>query len=546
MTLTQLPAWQQLKAHRSATDFTLHKLFAGDAQRYAHFSYTCDGLLVDCSKNLVTADTLRGLLALANARDLAGRIEQLFRGDNVNFTEQRPALHMAARAAAPLCADDAGSVQLHRETTAEHERMRAFVESLHGAGNIRDVIHIGIGGPHHGPAFACEALAGYARPQLRIHHLSTVDGAALRKLLGALDATTTLAVVASKSFTTAETLANAREVWRWMAHSLGSEQAPADHFAAATCATDAAAAFGISPERTFYVWPWIGGRYSLCSAMGLPVALCAGMAAFEQLRKGAAAMDRHFRATPLEKNIPVILGLLDVWYANFFDCEARVVLPYVDCFDRLVPCLQQVEMESLGKQVTRDGTRVDYATGMMTWGGAATHGQHTFMQLLAQGTRFAPVDIIAACRAPHGVVELHRSLLANALAQAEARMLGQSEQSARASLQRRGISAREIDGIAPHLVLPGNLPSTTILLPEADPCHVGMLLALYEHKVFVESVIWDINAFDQWGVEFAKELSTHIDSELASPSDTPSDSMDSSTRGLIRHIRMQQLDRSTP
>ena len=515
--LTGLPAWQQLVAHRRAHALDLARLFAAEPQRFATLSARCGGVLLDYSKNLLTAETLRLLTELARARDLAGAIARLFAGEHVNTSENRAALHTALRAESPVMH---GGRDVTADVRRELERMRAFVAAVRGgAPTITDVIHIGIGGSYLGPAFAGEALAAYSDNRLRVHYLSTADGGALQQLLAQLDARSTLVVVASKTFTTAETLANAHAVRRWQASQLGAEPAALAQWAAVTAQPEQAAAFGIARERIFEVWDWVGGRYSLWSAMGLPLALQIGMKQFDALRAGARAADDHFRTAEFDQNIPVILALLDVWYANFHDAASRVVLPYLSGFARFPAYLQQLEMESLGKRVTRGGTAVDYHTGLVVWGESGTNGQHAFMQLLHQGTRFIPAEFIIACRAGHAYPGHHEMLLANALAQGEALMTGNTASTANVA----------------HRACPGNRPSTLLVLPEADAFHLGLLLALYEHKVYAASVIWDINAFDQWGVELGKQLAGRIQPELSSQA--PVAAHDASTAALIHHIK---------
>lgn len=514
--LTELPAWKALAEHHRAQVFDLAAMFAADSTRVEKLSTRCGDVLLDCSKHLLNAESLRLLLALARERDLESAIARLFAGEKVNASENRAALHMALRATTPVMFDGRDvTIDVHREL----ERMRAFVDAVRDEHRITDVIHIGIGGSYLGPAFAGEALAPYisnAGGALRVHYVSTVDSATLQRLFASLSAPHTLVIVASKTFTTAETMANARAVLDWLTSRLGSNQAALAQFAAVTARADAAAVFGIARERIFEVWDWVGGRFSLCSAMALPLALHIGMAQFDALLAGARAADDHFRTAALERNIPVILALLDVWNTNFHDAASRVVLPYLSGFTRFPAYLQQLEMESLGKRVTTNGTAVDYATGLVTWGESGTNGQHAFMQLLHQGTRLIPAEFIIACRASQACPGHHDILIANALAQAEALMTGNS-------------------AAEPHRAHPGNRPSTMLVLPEADAFHLGLLVALYEHKVYAASVIWDINAFDQWGVELGKQLAGRIQTELSPQA--PAQTHDSSTAALIQHIR---------
>jgi glucose-6-phosphate isomerase len=515
--LTELPAWQQLAAHFRAQRFDLATMFSQDAQRVATLSARCGDVLLDYSKNLLNAETLRLLIDLAQARDMSGAIARLFAGDVVNASENRAALHTALRAASPVMLDGR---DVTIDVRGELERMRVFVAAVREEHTITDIVHIGIGGSYLGPAFAGEALLAYAKKSLRVHYLSTLDGAALQQLLARLDARSTLVIIASKTFTTAETMDNARAVLDWMTRQLGGEQAALRQFAAITALPERAVALGIPRERVFKVWDWVGGRYSLCSTMALPLALQVGAELFDALRAGALAADDHFRSAPFDQNIPVILALLDVWNANFHRAASRVVLPYLSGFARFPAYLQQLEMESLGKRVTTGGAAVDYDTGLVAWGESGTNGQHAFHQLLHQGTRLIPAEFIIACRAAHGYPGHHNALLANALAQAEALMTGNTTGE-------------------PYRTCPGNRPSTMLVLPEADAFHLGKLIALYEHKVYAASVIWGINAFDQWGVALGKQLAAHILPEFSPrlPQASP-ESHDASTTSLIHHVKV--------
>ena len=511
--LTEIPAWQRLVAHYRDRPFDLAEMFARDPRRAGALSARCGEVLLDYSKNLLDTETLRLLTKLALERDLAGAIARLFTGAPVNVSENRAALHTALRSESPVLVNGRDVTVSVNE---EFDRMRKFVESIHASKTITDVIHIGIGGARLGAAFAGDALQAYATAALRVHYLSTVDGGSLQQLLARLEAKSTLIIVASKTFTTAETMANAHAVRQWLTGKLGDEQAALARFSAVTARPEAAGTFGIARENIFATWDWIGGRYSMCSAMALPLALQIGMAHFDALRAGARTMDEHFRYAAFDQNLPVILALLDVWYANFHGASSRVVLPYLSGFKRFPAFLQQIEMESLGKRVNLHGRPLPVHTGLVVWGESGTNGQHAFLQLLHQGTRLIPAEFIFACRARHHYPVHHGMLAANALAQAEALMTGKPASD-------------------PHRVYPGNRPSTTLVLPEADPFHLGLLVALYEHKTYVESVIWDINAFDQWGVEYGKEIADTIQSELAA--DAAPGKHDASTAALIDHFK---------
>jgi len=502
----------------------LRELFARDAGRFDRFSLSTEGLLLDFSKQLVTEETMRLLFTLAGECGVEGRARRMFAGERVNTTENRAALHFALRADRPVMLDGKDVTRDVRDTLAA---MRRFAAGVH-AGRIKgaagraftDVVNIGIGGSDLGPRLACAALAPYSRERPRLHFVSNVDGAAISSVLAALNPRTTLFVIASKTFTTQETLANASAALAWLSKKLGRKPA-AKHLAAVTADPARAVEFGVPAERVFRIWDWVGGRYSLWSAVGLPVALAAGMKTFEAFLAGARAMDAHFTGTPLERNLPVVLGLLEVWNATFRGAASRAVLPYDDRLGLLPSYLQQLEMESCGKRVTRDGQIVDYATAPVTWGGAGTDGQHAYFQLLHQGTQAVPADFIACCRPHHRLRAQHDILLANFFAQTEALAFGTA-----------GAEARKLP---PYRVFEGNRPTTSILLDELTPRALGALLALYEHKVFVQSAIWDVNAFDQWGVELGKQLAGRILPELGAGA--PVSTHDSSTYGLINHYK---------
>ncbi|MGH8633639.1 MAG: glucose-6-phosphate isomerase, partial [Burkholderiales bacterium] len=446
-------------------------------------------------------------------------------GEHVNGSEDRAALHVALRAGAPLHVDGR---DITRDVAAALAEMRRFAHAVR-AGRTRgasgraftDVLHLGIGGSDLGPRLACDALRHCSAAGPRAHFVANVDGAAISAALDRLTPATTLVVISSKTFGTQETLANARTARAWLAKKLKGKAAR--HLCAVTADPARAITFGVPADRVFRTWDWVGGRYSLCSAVGLPVALALGMERFEELRAGARAMDEHFARAPLERNLPVVMGLLEVWNVNFLGCGARAVLPYDERLRLLPAYLQQLEMESCGKSVTRDGSRAGHATAPVTWGSTGTDGQHAYFQLLHQGTTMVPADFIACCRPHHRLRAHHRALLANFFAQTEALARGMGEQEARSR------------GLLPHGVFDGNRPTTSILLDELSPRTLGALIALYEHKVFVQSVIWDVNAFDQWGVELGKSLAARILPELEGSA--PVATHDSSTNGLINHYK---------
>jgi glucose-6-phosphate isomerase len=535
----QLPAWQALQQRwPHAARLHLRELLSGDSRRFQKYAFECAGILFDFSKHRFDDDILRGLIQLASECGLPDAIERLFTGARVNTTEVRAALHTALRAREPVVVDGRNVVDDVERTL---HRMWQFCDEIAGGKRagcsgrpFTDVINIGIGGSDLGPLFVTEALSSYRRSCPRVHFVSNVDGAHLAATLDGLDPETTLFIVASKTFTTQETLANAQSGRAWLADKLGAAAA-AGHFAAVTANPGAAQAFGIALDAVFEFWDWVGGRYSLWSAIGLPIALAIGMDNFNALRDGAREMDEHFRRAPLARNAPVLAGLLGVWYIDFFDARAHAVLPYDERLQRLPDYLQQLEMESNGKHVRHGGKEVDYATAPVIFGAAGTNGQHAFYQLLHQGTQLIPADFIACCRADHGIPGHHALLLANFFAQTEALALGKTAGEARAEMLKQGIHEQEIVRLLPHRVFEGNRPSTSILLPQLTPHALGALIAFYEHKTFVQSVIWDINAFDQWGVELGKQLAARVLPELES--DAPVSSHDPSTNGLINHFK---------
>jgi glucose-6-phosphate isomerase len=538
-------AWDALLRHRdTAAHFSLRELIDGDAARFERYSVQCAGILFNFSRHLVTEETLGLLMELARERGLGDWIERLFTGDRVNATEKRAALHTALRAQERVLLDGRDVVADVADVLG---RMRQYCEAVRSGRRrgatgraFTDVLNIGIGGSFHGPALAIEALGPYSGNTPRVHFISSADGAHLAGVLGALAPETTLVIVSSKSMRTTETLANARAACGWLAGRLGT--AAAGHLAAVTADTAAARALGIEPDAVFEYWDWVGGRYSLCSAAGLPVALAAGMDNFDALRAGAREMDEHFRRTPFARNAPVLAGLLGVWYASFLDAAAHAILPYDERLRRLPEYVQQLEMESNGKRVARDGAALECDTAPVVFGATGTGAQHTFFQMLHQGTRLVPADFIACCRPHHGVAGHHELLIANFLAQTEALARGETAAQAEAGLRRRGMDAAAARQLAPHCALPGNRPSTSILLDRLDPRSLGALIAYYEHRTFVESVVWNINAFDQWGVERGKELAQQLLPQLAG--EAPVSVSDAVTRELAARFRSRRREQS--
>jgi len=523
----------------------LRHLFEEDSRRFERFSIAGGGVLLDYSKQVVTSDTMRLLLALARECDLEKSIQGLFSAERVNTTENRAALHMALRAAKPMMLDGSDVTREVAEVLGQMKRLVTAVRTGRARGatgrTFTDVVNIGIGGSDLGPRLVCDALARDSRSRLRVHFVSNVDGASITSVLDALSPATTLVIVASKTFTTAETLTNGLTARSWLERNLRGKTAIAKHLCAVTSAPARAAEFGVPADRVFRMWDWVGGRYSLWSAVGLPIALALGMARFDDLRAGGRAIDEHFAGTPLARNLPALLGLLEVWNVNFRGAAARAVLPYDERLRLLPSYLQQLEMESCGKSATLDGSTAVYDTAPVTWGTPGTDGQHAYFQMLHQGTTPVPADFIACCRPHHRLRRHHDMLLANFFAQTEALARGMTADEAAAAMRRQGMAEAEIERLMPHRVFPGNRPTTSILLDELGPRTLGALIALYEHKVFVQSVIWNINAFDQWGVELGKQLANRILPELEAAA--PVAAHDASTLGLINYYKARRSGR---
>jgi glucose-6-phosphate isomerase len=534
-------AWRALEAHRDALGpVSLRREFAQDAERFARLSLTLDDLLIDWSRSLLVPETMRLLVELARAAGVEAWRERMWAGERINTTEDRPVLHVALRHPGPEPITVDGR-DVMPEVGAVLERVRAVAEAVRSGrwrgatgAPIRDVVNIGIGGSDLGPQMVCTALAPYARPDLRAHFVSNVDGAHLAQTLARLDPAGTLFVVASKTFTTQETMQNAASARAWLVRALG-EAAVGRHFLAVSTNAAAVRAFGIDPERMFGFWDWVGGRYSLWSAIGLPIALHLGFERFAELLAGGHAMDRHFRTAPLAENAPVLLALTGIWHRDLLGLTSHAVLPYDQRLARLPAYLQQLDMESNGKRVRRDGSACDRPTGPVVWGEPGTNGQHAFFQLLHQGTDVVPCDLLVAALPDHDLPGHHEKLLANFLAQGEALALGRDAAEVRAELAAKGLAGEAIEALVPHKVFPGDRPSTAILFRRLDPFTLGRLIALYEHKVFVQGVIWGIDSFDQWGVELGKELAARILPELA-PEAEPA-RHDAATAGQLAHLR---------
>ena len=539
--LRERSAWKALQTHHaSVRDTHLRTLFAQDPGRAERFTLDAVGLHLDYSKHRITPETLQLLLRLADESGLRARIDAMFRGERINTTEGRAVLHVALRAPREqrLLLDGEDVVA---KVHAVLDRMHAFAERVRGGdwrghtgARIRNVVNLGIGGSDLGPVMACEALRHYADRSLTFRFVSNVDPTDFAEATHGLDPAQTLFIVASKTFTTLETMSNARAARQWCLRTLGDERAIAKHFVAVSTNADEVARFGIDPSNMFEFWDWVGGRYSLWSAIGLSIALVVGMDRFEELLEGAHGMDEHFRSAPLEGNMPVILALIGIWHVNFLGCPTHAVLPYDQYLHRLPAFLQQLDMESNGKRVDRDGRTVDYATGPVLWGEPGTNGQHAFFQLLHQGTQVVPADFIAAVEGHHALGDHHRLLLANCLAQTQALAFGKTEPEALAELLGQGMHSDAARRLAPYKAFPGNRPTSTILLDRLTPANLGALIALYEHKVFVQGAVWNIDSFDQWGVELGKQLAGRVAGALERGS--PASDMDASTAGLVATI----------
>jgi len=540
--VTALPAWQALSQHRQAMqDFSMRVEFNADAQRFSQFSLSSCGLFLDYSKNLINRQTRDLLVSLAHEAGLEQAIRALFDGELVNASEGRPALHTALRR--PVGERLAvNGVNVMPDVHRVLNQMTELVGRIHNGlwrgytdKPITDVVNIGIGGSFLGPQLVSEALLPFAQKGVRCHYLANIDGSEFREVSAKLSADTTLFIVSSKSFGTLETLKNAQAARAWYLAQGGSEAELYRHFIAVSSNKVAATAFGIREENIFPMWDWVGGRYSLWSAIGLPIALAIGMSNFKELLSGAYGMDQHFQSAPFERNMPVLLALLGVWYGNFWGAQSHAILPYDHHLRNITKHLQQLDMESNGKSVRQDGSAVTCDTGPVIWGGVGCNGQHAYHQLLHQGTQLIPADFIVPVVSHNPLADHHQWLYANCLSQSQALMLGKTREEAEAELRGKGLAEAEVQRLAPHKVIPGNRPSNTLVLERVSPRRLGALVAMYEHKVFVQSVLWGINAFDQWGVELGKELGKGVYQRLIGCDEPAAE--DASTQGLIDYFR---------
>ena len=535
-------AWQAIDVVAKANaNISITQYLARDPERVQKYSLDAAGLYLDYTKNRLSDDACAALIALACACDVEARRDALFVGAPINTTERRSVLHTALRDmdATKLEVDGAdilaGIRDVRQRAINFAERVRAGIWLGRTGKPITDVVNIGIGGSDLGPRMVCEAMRAFGHPRLTMHFLANIDGAALADVLKKIEPETTLFIIASKTFTTIETLTNARSARAWFLAHGGNEADIASHFVAVSTNAQAVSAFGIDTENMFPFWDWVGGRYSLWSSIGLSIMIAVGGEHFTDLLRGAHRMDLHFRTAPLGQNMPVMLALVGIWYRNFLGASSMAVLPYSENLHRLPAYLQQLDMESNGKGVTLDGKSVERASGPIVWGEPGTNGQHAFFQLLHQGTELVPIDFILPIEPTHDLHEHHALLIANCLAQSSALMTGKTIGQVRDELSARGMAPAEIEAHAPHRVFSGNRPSNTILLPCLDPASLGALIALYEHKVFVQGVIWNVNSFDQWGVELGKVVATDIGRALASG--YVANEFDASTHSLLARCR---------
>ncbi|MEW8689860.1 MAG: glucose-6-phosphate isomerase [Candidatus Thiodiazotropha endolucinida] len=539
--INQTDEWMALEKHWAEVEpLQMRDLFQQGPERAEQMSIRQCGIMLDYSKNRINARSMNLLLELAQAVDVDGWRRRMFSGERLNITENRAVLHVALRNRSnqPIWFD---GEDVMPSVNAVLQRMEAFSESVrcgdwkgYTGKPISDVVNIGIGGSNLGPLMVCEALKAYQKPDLRMHFVSNVDGTHIVDTVSALDPETTLFIIASKTFTTQETLTNAVTARKWLLDELHDEAAVARHFVAVSTNAEAVSRFGIDTANMFEFWDWVGGRYSLWSAIGLPIAIAIGMRHFFELLEGAHEMDQHFLHADLSENMPVIMALLGIWYIDFAKTRTHAILPYDQYLRYLPDYLQQADMESNGKRVTRFGRPVDYLTGPVVWGTAGTDGQHAYYQLIHQGTQLIPCDFIIPVNSHNETGDHHEKLFANCLAQTEALLRGKTRTEAREEMEQAGLDPEQIVDLLPHRIFPGNRPSNTLLVDKITPSRLGSLIALYEHKIFIQGVIWRINSFDQWGVELGKQLAGVILPELLD--EQQSSRHDSSTQGLITYF----------
>jgi glucose-6-phosphate isomerase len=545
MNPTTTKSWQNLCRHYEKTkNLHMRTLFAEDPRRFDRFSIRFNDLIVDYSKNRITEETLKVLIALAEECDLKNAIENMFSGAKINETENRAVLHIALRnrGNSPIVVDGRDVMP---EVNAVLDQMEDFSTRVNSGDwrgysgkKISDIVNIGIGGSDLGPVMVSEALKPYAKKNMRVHYVSNIDGTHLAETLKPLKPETTLFMIASKTFTTQETMTNAFSAREWLLEAAKDPMQVARHFVAISTNAEAVEKFGIDKDNMFVFWDWVGGRYSLWSAIGLSIACYIGYENFVELLQGAFEMDRHFKTAPFDKNIPVLLALIGIWYNNFYGAQTEAILPYDQYLHRFPAYFQQGNMESNGKSIDRNGDKIDYQTGPIIWGEPGTNGQHAFYQLIHQGTKLIPADFLAPAISHNPIGAHHQILLSNFFAQTEALLNGKTRKEVAAELEKDGRSDKEIQKLLPHKVFEGNRPTNSILFKKLTPRVLGSLIAMYEHKIFVQGVIWNIFSFDQWGVELGKQLAKNILPELTD--DKPVDNHDSSTNGLINAYKQMR------
>jgi len=543
--VAQSSPWKALEEHYAEISHShMRDMFAEDPERFDKFSLKLNDILFDYSKNIITSETMESLYRLADESDVTGWIAKMFDGEPINNTENRAVLHTALRNrdGLPVMVD---GEDVMPAVCAELKRVKKLAEAIRtrswrGYLNqpITDVVNIGIGGSHLGPLMVTEALRPYSLHDLNIHYVSNIDENHINDTLEDLNPATTFFIIASKSFTTQDTMVNAETARQWHINKVGDDSQIDKHFSAVSSNVKAAKAFGIDEDNVFQMWDWVGGRYSLWSAISLPIVIAIGEDNFDELLQGAYEADMHFKNAPLDKNIPINMALLGIWYNNFFDAQTTAVLPYDQHLHKFPAYLQQADMESNGKAVDRQGDVVDYTTGPVLFGEIGIAAQHAFFQLLHQGTKVVPADILAPVSNFHCIARHHRALMSNVFAQTEALMKGKTEQEAYAELKESGYDEEAIEKLLPNKIFPGNRPTSTFLFNSLNPATLGSLIALYEHKIFVQGIIWNINSYDQWGVELGKQLATGILQEL--DDNEPTDLHDSSTNGLINYYKLQR------
>ena len=547
--INQSLIWQSLNQHKKDIEsISLREMFKSDPNRFNQFHIQFNDLLLDYSKHRISRETISLLIKLAKEADVEGWRNRMFRGEKINSTEHRAVLHTALRNqnTSPIISDGEDVMPKVKNVL---KKMRRFSEEVRSGlwrgfsgKTITSVINIGIGGSDLGPAMVCQALKAYGSKTITPYFVSNVDGADLSQVLEKCNPETTLFIIASKTFTTQETMTNAFSARDWFLQAAKDNQHIKKHFVALSTNQHAVSQFGIDTENMFEFWDWVGGRYSLWSAIGLSIALYIGMDGFEDLLKGGFEMDEHFKTAPIEQNIPMMMGLLGIWYINFFNFSTHAILAYDQGLSKLAPYLQQADMESNGKFINRDGEHINYHTGPVIWGEVGTNGQHAFYQLLHQGTEIVPADFIMPIESQYTLGkdgnEHHKILLSNFIAQTQSLMLGKTYHEARAEIEKQGYEGEDIESFIPQKTFEGNRPTSSILFKKLTPKTLGQIIAMYEHKIFTQGIIWNINSFDQWGVEYGKQIAKQVLPKLSEK--TPTDNFDSSTNGLINYIKKYQ------